>query len=383
MKLTRSGIASKSLKTPIVGKITRETLRLQDRGKWILVSAAPPAEVSDLQGYRAFLATGRLTDLDPEIPAVSMVDCEDLRTGDIVSVQPVSGFVRTLFRPDSNHNVIFATERCNSNCLMCSQPPKDMDDVAALTQRNLEAIELIDSAPTRLVITGGEPTLLGNNLFTIIAAVRDKFPSTYLHMLTNGRAFAWPSFASQLARLKHPDFMMGIPLYSDDAATHDHVVQARNAFDQTMLGLHNLAQYGVRIEIRIVLHALTIPRLKHLAEYIYRNLPFVEHIAFMGLENVGFAVTNIRSLWIDPFDYQEELEAAIEFLCIRGMNVSIYNHQLCVLRRSLWKFARKSISDWKNIYLEQCSACGVKSHCGGFFQWSKKLHSAHIQPIVS
>jgi hypothetical protein len=32
-----------------------------------------------------------------------------------------------------------------------------------------------------------------------------------------------------------------------------------------------------------------------------------------------------------------------------GMNVSIYNHQLCVLHRSLWRYARKSISDFNHV----------------------------------
>jgi hypothetical protein len=86
-------------------------------------------------------------------------------------------------------------------------------------------------------------------------------------------------------------------------------------------------------------------------------------------------------LWIDPYDYQNQLEAAVEFLAIRGMNVSIYNHQLCVLPKSLWKFARKSISDWKNIYLDRCQPCGVKEECGGFFKWATKLHSGHIRAI--
>jgi His-Xaa-Ser system radical SAM maturase HxsC len=158
-------------------------------------------------------------------------------------------------------------------------------------------------------------------------------------------------------------------------------VQAHGAFDQTVIGLHQLARYGMRVEIRVVLHAITIPRLIHLAEYIYRNLTFAEHIALMGLENIGYAPRNMDRLWIDPFDYQDRLEAAVDFLSTRGMNVSIYNHQLCVLRRSLWKFARKSISDWKNIYLEACQSCGVKDDCGGFFQWATKLHSNFIHPL--
>jgi MoaA/NifB/PqqE/SkfB family radical SAM enzyme len=117
---------------------------------------------------------------------------------------------------------------------MCSQPPQDRDDTDALTQRNLNLIKLIEKPPARLVITGGEPTLLGERLFAIIASVRDKFPETYLHMLTNGRAFAWPSYTARLAALKHPNLVLGVPLYSDDSTIHDYVVQAKGAFDQTV-----------------------------------------------------------------------------------------------------------------------------------------------------
>ena len=266
---------------------------------------------------------------------------------------------------------------------MCSQPPQDRDDAAASAERNLKLIELIDIPPKRLVITGGEPTLLGEKLFSIISAIGAKFPETHLHMLTNGRIFAWQPFTSQLASLQHPNFTLGIPLYSDDPTMHDYVVQARGAFDQTVLGLQQLARYGLRIEIRVVLHALTIPRLTSLAEYIYRNCAFAEHVALMGLENIGYAPRNMAALWIDPYDYQNELEATVEFLSLRGMNVSIYNHQLCVLKKSLWQFARKSISDWKNIYLENCETCGVREQCGGFFKWATKLHSSHIHPLTT
>jgi len=181
--------------------------------------------------------------------------------------------------------------------------------------------------------------------------------------------------------MRHPNLSLGIPLYSDDSTSHDFIVQAKGAFDQTVLGLQQLARFGVRVEIRIVLHALTIPRLVNLAEYIYRNCAFAEHVALMGLENIGYAPRNMKSLWIDPVDYQNELQSAVEFLSLRGMKVSIYNHQLCVLHKSLWKFSRKSISDWKNIYLDKCEGCTVRENCGGFFQWANKLHSTHIHPI--
>jgi His-Xaa-Ser system radical SAM maturase HxsC len=206
-------------------------------------------------------------------------------------------------------------------------------------------------------------------------------PDTAIHMLTNGRKFAWASFAQEFAAVNHPNLSLGIPLYSDIANDHDFVVQAKDAFDQTIMGLHQLARWGQRIEIRVVLHAKTIERLPELAEFIYRNLTFVEHVALMGLENIGYAPRNMGVLWIDPNEYQEKLHEAVLILRQRGMNVSIYNHQLCVLKPDLWKYAKKSISDWKNIYIEKCEGCELKDDCGGFFKWATKLHSAHIHPL--
>jgi His-Xaa-Ser system radical SAM maturase HxsC len=382
VRLVTSGVPGPSFDRAIVGKITLESLPRQQRDDRILVLQNTHSDINDLADYAGFLTRAHPEQEFAATPTIFAVrELDHLRTNDIVAMEPNNGFIRTLYRPDSNYNVIFATQRCNSNCLMCSQPPRDRDDADASLARNLELIRLIDIAPTRLVITGGEPTLLGERLFRIIAALRDKFPHTYIHMLTNGRIFAWPSFTGRLAELRHPDFVVGVPLYSDDSTIHDYVVQARGAFDQTVLGLQQLARFGIRIELRVVLHAITIPRLLQLAEYIYRNITFVEHIALMGLENIGYAVRNMDDLWVDPYDYQDQLESAVEFLWTRGMNVSIYNLQLCILRKSLWAFARKSISDWKNIYIPECDPCSIREECGGFFTWGAKLHSKYIQAV--
>ncbi len=381
MRLATAG-SPNAFRKPVVGIVSREPLPREARTDRILIADSIPDGARELTGYSGFVMTAKLEGRRLPLSTISSVrEVDHLRTNDIVVMEPGNGFIRTLYRPDSDHNVIFATERCNSNCLMCSQPPQDRDDADALTERNLALIRLIDKPPARLVITGGEPTLLGERLFTIVTALRDKFPETYLHMLTNGRIFAWNGFTARLAAIEHPNLVLGVPLYSDDSTIHDYVVQAKGAFDQTVIGLHQLARYGLRVEIRVVLHAITIPRLSQLAEYIYRNLTFAEHIALMGLENIGYAPRNMDQLWIDPHDYVEQLEAPVELLSTRMMSVSIYNHQLCVLPTRLWKFARRSISDWKNIYLEECEACTVREQCGGFFQWATKLHSKHIHSL--
>lgn len=386
MRLTTTGKAH-GFEESIIGVLTTANLPPDERRTRIRfvpaeVAAFDPAR-DDLAEYRALLSHEPL-DSPPMIPSVhSLRESDHLRDGDIVVLDAQSGMVRSLYRPYEEHHHLFVTERCNSNCLMCSQPPKDRDDTDALTARNLELIDLIQAPPPYLTITGGEPTLLGDRLFALIGRLKDAMPGTELHMLTNGRSLAWPEYARRFAAVGHPNISLGIPLYADVADVHDYVVQARGAFDQTVMGFHQAARHGIRVEVRVVLHKLTIPRLARLAEYIYRNLTFVEHIALMGLEYTGYTPRNIEELWIDPYDYRRELEEAVQFLALRRMPVSIYNHQLCTLPPSLWRYARKSISDWKQLYLPQCADCAVKDGCGGFFQWAVKKHSAHIRPIAT
>jgi His-Xaa-Ser system radical SAM maturase HxsC len=381
MRLHTAGIA-RGFRKPIVARVSTEPIPVGVRKDIALVLASLEGDPNTFRGYAAVIVRQTLEGNPISAPLVHSVrEIDHLCSGHVVALEPMNGFIRTLYRPESPHNTLFATERCNSNCLMCSQPPIDRDDIPALTDRNLKLIGLMSPAPEYLCITGGEPTLLGEHLITILAKLRDAMPGTYVHMLTNGRRFAWADFTSQFAAVRHPNLSLGIPLYSDDAAQHDHIVQARGAFDQTILGLHQLARHGIETEIRVVLHALSVQRLTHLANYICRNLTFVDHVAFMGLEHIGYAPRNMGELWIDPVDYQDQLESSVTILSRFGIEVRIYNLQLCVLRRCLWKYSKQAISDWKNVYAEVCDKCSVRERCGGFFQWTTKLQSRGIHPV--
>lgn len=361
----------------LIGRVTRTQLASDRSDSFLLIEdGASP----DTAGYLGVLAFGDSAGAEGAPIARGLRQLGYLDDGDVVAVDP-NGFVRVLFRRASRHNFILVTEQCNSLCLMCSQPPKAINDSHRLVE-HLRLIDLIDPRTEELGITGGEPTLLRDGFLQLIARSRERLPHTALHVLTNGRLFFYRTFAEKLGAIAHPDLVLGIPLYSDVDWHHDYIVQAPGAFEQTVIGLHNLDRYGVRVEIRVVLHALSIPRLTRLATFIARNFPFASQIALMGLEMFGLVHKNLSELWIDPADYQQELREAAEILVNGGMNVSIYNHQLCVLDRSLWPLARKSISDWKNVYLPECNGCDVLERCGGFFQSGTRIRSARIHPLI-
>ncbi|PZR23323.1 MAG: His-Xaa-Ser system radical SAM maturase HxsC [Flavobacterium psychrophilum] len=374
MILQTKGIV-KNIVSPIIGRVTRFPYNLDYE---ILIS---DDNINTLQHkFQAVLTTKEAPYIGNFSIGYSMKSLDHLEEGDIVVIN-TDGVVNTIYRINSSHNFLLFTERCNSNCLMCSQPPKDKDDTPYFIHLHKKTIPLIPKDCIELGITGGEPTLLGNNFYEILKQLKHELPDTEIHCLTNGRTFAWANVSEKIGNLNYKRLVLAIPLYSDVYHIHDYIVQAKDAFNQTMQGLYNLATHNIRIEIRIVLHKQTIPRLTHLAKFIYKNLPFVEHVAFMGLEHEGYTPFNIDKLWIDPVDYQTELNDAITYLADFGMNVSIYNIQLCTLKENLWKYSRKSISDWKNIYLEECNNCSVLEQCGGLFASATKKHSKYIRAI--
>ena len=171
------------------------------------------------------------------------------------------------------------------------------------------------------------------------------------------------------------------PSYAPEPGLHDFIVQADGAFEETVHGILNLATLGQCIELRVVIQKHTVPALPELAIFIARNLPFVDQVALMGLEMTGLARPNSAEVWIDPADYQAELADATVTLAAAGIVTKIFNHQLCVLDERLWPFAVRSISDWKNDYLEICDHCSVRDTCGGVFATSGNRLSRALQPI--
>lgn len=336
--------------------------------------------LADKHGYR--LAVGR--EACPSGASMGYVQLPALFAalgdGDVLGIYPQSGRVRVLYRQSSRHNFFLVTERCNNYCLMCSQPPKKVDD-GWLIDEIAEVLPLVDPATPALTFTGGEPLTEWRRFVGLLGRARDLLPDTAVHVLTNGRAFASRDVVDAWTSVGHPKLSAGIPIYAAVDHIHDYVVQAKGAFDQTVLGVLQLKDRGQRVEIRIVLHAITAPRLRETCTWIARNLPFVDHVALMGLENTGFAIANDDKLWIDPLDYQEPLKAGVDVLAAAGVNVSIYNLPLCVLDPSIRPFAVQSISDWKNAYVPECEGCSARGDCAGFFSTGRPKFSRGIAAI--
>lgn len=315
---------SYNINEDIIGRISfGKNIFQRSNEIWVSKDASSPAF-----GYIATITT-KETITGNGKPYCVVNDINDFHEGDVVVINK-QGEIIFVYEVKSNHNAIMATERCNHRCIMCPQPPilQEKDK----TPFNLKLISLLDKHTKEIGITGGEPTLIGDNLFALINHIKKELPKTAISILSNGVKFADKEYAMKLAKCRHHDLQIDIPLFSDIAAEHNRIVGAKT-FYKTVQGLYNLALFHQRIGIRIVVHKQTYKRLPQFADYIYHNFPFVTQVAFMQMETTGLAKDNFDQLWIDPYEYNTELREAVLLLADRGMKPYIYNAQLCIIAK--------------------------------------------------
>ena len=175
--------------------------------------------------------------------------------------------------------------------------------------------------------------------------------------------------------------MAGIPVYAPEPGLHDFIVQAAGAFNETVHGILNLASLGQAVEIRVVVQRHTVPVLRqpggiHRAEPAVRR-PGRAHGT--GDDRPGPA--ELAAGVGRPRRLPARARRGGDILDDAGIATRIYNHQLCVLDRRLWPYAVRSISDWKNDYLDICRSCSVRDACGGVFTTSGNRLSQHLRPV--
>ena len=274
---------------------------------------------------------------------------------------------------NSNDNTLFVTGQCNNRCAMCCQPPTTKNDIDFLFGQNLELIKIAPKNLPMIGISGGEPTLLGERFFELISVIRQHLPNTTIHILTNGRQFANSNYAEKIKKVGGNNLLLGIPIHSDSSLIHDGITGIKNSFNETIIGLYNLAAFEIPVELRIVINKLNYKKLPQLSDFIFKNLAFVSCVSFMAMEYVGFAVTNSQKIWIEPTEYVPNLKEAALNLNDWQINISLFNLPLCLLSQELHIFAKKSISDWKNKYIDICKNCTKQADCCGLFSTSKRI----------
>jgi len=137
---------------------------------------------------------------------------------------------------------IALTYRCNNACRFCyaHSPYRESEEMS--TEEVKRVIDMIvdDAKVPSLSFTGGEPTLR-EDLFELIAYGREK--GLRMNLITNGRRCASKEFVQKLVDAGLNSAQVSIE--GPDAETHDFIVGANGAFEQTVQGVKNLRETDI------------------------------------------------------------------------------------------------------------------------------------------
>jgi His-Xaa-Ser system radical SAM maturase HxsC len=332
-------------------------------------------------GHNAFLTTSDQisNQTKPIVYNIKQEDIEKLSEDDVIQISP-NGEISILWekRLTSSDLTLFITHQCNANCVMCPQPP--MKDEYSLFNTNLTLLKYVSKQPIkRIGITGGEPTTKKDDLITLLKEAYKIFPKTQVDLLTNAKKLSDFSLAKDLA-MSNPNIIFCISFPSDNLDDFNEIMKAK-LYKDVLTAIQNLGLLKQKVELRIVIIKQNYQRLLSIAEFIFRNFPFIYHITYMGMEVVGYAFDNIDIINISPKEYNDNLIKAVRFLHQRDIRVSVYNIPYCLVDEVLWKFLRNSISKWKQSYKQECNSCSLKSECSGIFT-TTKINSFTLKPII-
>ncbi|MCI7738142.1 MAG: radical SAM protein [Lachnospiraceae bacterium] len=150
--------------------------------------------------------------------------------------------------------------KCNHYCRHCVVQVKrtraEEEYISDLSKSEaINAIKTaIDNGATKIVFTGGEPTL------------REDLPDLILYCLENGCSVQIQTNGSLTDKIKeicncsteHLDMLeFMIPLHSANEKTHDFICRSTNGFNQAIESLKYIANAGVKIIGKIVLTKFT------------------------------------------------------------------------------------------------------------------------------
>lgn len=292
---------------------------------------------------------------------------DEVTHGDVLVVRD-NNSVYKMHDGSSSSALVYVTNQCNSNCVMCP------DSVKMRTKENtisfeelMEYVSLLPSDLKHIDITGGEPTLLKENLPYLIKRALEQAENAEVLMLSNGRSFAVDGYTQKFCVFSDQKFKIEIPIHSADKEKHDYIAGCKGSFEQTMRGIANLLKNGVEVGIRIVVSKLNYRELNPIIQEVKRRFPEIKYINIMGMEILGNAWKNKEIVWEEFENIKPYVEKAVEQSFSCGIEPGLYNFPLCLFEKKYWYCYKNSITDYKIRYFTECEECKEKSECGGFF----------------
>lgn len=265
--------------------------------------------------------------------------------------------------------IISLMSRCNNKCIFC------MVEDAIKTSRDMpfnDIRECINKLPAGAVVDlfGGEPTLYPF-FFETLDLLREK--GLRITIATNGKQFKDRDFAKKVAGYAPANIRTSIHGYN--AATHDSLTRVRGSHADSLAGIRNMLELGLRVVVNYVVFNTNVTELSaathELHEYGIRNFKYSLPIRAMNFPDLLSDLDSVRNCLVPTLDY----------LTSTSSTFLIEKAPFCLAPQYAGSYYMEGspdmIRDLPRLYVKthKCRACLLKTYCHGIENGYYSVHA--------
>ncbi|MFH1432630.1 MAG: radical SAM protein [archaeon] len=288
---------------------------------------------------------------------------------------------------------------CDNACLHCVAEHRNVDTWNSRENMNTcEVVSYFDrisgNKNLTLEISGGEPTIRNDFLY-LMEYLSINAPWIKKILLTNGRSFSNADFTSRAA-LYPPECSL-VPLHAHEPKLHDMITRRAGSFNETVLGIRNMFEYGMMVIPKIVANRLNYKILPDFVEFVAQNFPEAKTVGIDTMDVSGAAEMNKDRIAVKHSTVAPYMEKAMDTAVKYGMHVNAIYMPFCLVgekyRQYIWEGA--SIVMYKDSHgetvdirgergvVEACGECRYIGRCpGSWFTYFKEFGAEELKPVV-
>jgi len=200
------------------------------------------------------------------------------------------------------------TRRCNNHCIFCHDSEIQNGELIKTDILRQEIRNARQNGYSRLILSGGEPTIHPDIINLIDYARRLGFD--WIQIISNGRMFAYPDFTQKAIAAGLNE--VTISFHSHIEGVSDRITGIKGSFLQTIRGIENLKKSNIVLSIDIVINRLNFRHLRESIEFFYKRFGIAE-FDLLHLTPFGRALSNYGDLRISEEEERAAIKKAIEY----------------------------------------------------------------------
>ncbi len=279
--------------------------------------------------------------------------------------------------------------RCNNNCIMCTNPESFQAESVSATYTYDKVIENINrredyyrETGDHINLTGGEPTIHPRFL-EILKYIRNNFVNNRIVIASNGRRFYYDDFTREALRINNVSWE--IALHGSNAQDHDAITRIPGSFDQTTRGFKNLLKYRNKshlIEIRIILIKSNYKKLSSICSFVNDNFKEADRLVIIFNEVEGRCEDNLSFVKVDHNEARPFVEDSVSQWAHIFKDFRLYHFPLCTLNKKFWNYIWRTLREEEVFFPYSCDKCLYKKYCLGIHkQYFESSGAKEFTPI--